>query len=65
MQSDITFNRHKKTVEYLNVAELFADTEKVIINLTKLIKQKTMDKQPFVINDFVIYTFCIQVSQLI
>ncbi|EMB3956424.1 hypothetical protein U8557_002710 [Salmonella enterica] len=40
MQSDITFNRYKKTVECLNVAELFVDTEKVIINLTKLIKQK-------------------------
>ncbi|ENY3090141.1 hypothetical protein ACFW8Q_001696 [Salmonella enterica] len=42
MQSDITFNRYKKTVECLNVAELFVDTEKVIINLTKLIKQKTL-----------------------
>ncbi|EIZ5935690.1 hypothetical protein OSE99_004691 [Salmonella enterica] len=42
MQSDITFNRYKKTVECLNVVELSVDVEKVIINLTKLIK-KTPD----------------------
>ncbi|EFS5372736.1 hypothetical protein HXP82_001663 [Salmonella enterica] len=41
MQSDITFDRYKKTVECLNVAELSVDTEKVIVNLTKLIKQKS------------------------
>lgn len=41
MQSDITFNRYKKTVECLNVVELSADIEKVIINLTKLIKQNS------------------------
>ncbi|MLO81015.1 hypothetical protein DPY73_23000 [Salmonella enterica subsp. enterica] len=41
MQSDITFNRYKKTVECLNVVELSVDVEKVIINLTKLIKQNS------------------------
>ncbi|EBB3816493.1 hypothetical protein RPT62_001370 [Salmonella enterica] len=42
MQSDITFNRYKKNVEYLNVVELSADVEKVIINLKKLIKQNSV-----------------------
>ncbi|EDO1895620.1 hypothetical protein CT850_13455 [Salmonella enterica] len=42
IQSDITFNRYKKSVECLNVAELSVDVKKVILNLTKLIK-KTPD----------------------
>lgn len=41
IQSDITFNRYKKTVECLNVAELSVDVKKVILNLTKLIKQNS------------------------